>query len=185
MAPKKERSVRIRRARQADVPQIYACQEAAYQNYGSGGLCDQRLLTLVDVPVGPVARRVGEPVAAQPTSRRRQDVGTPHLRGPLGGIRRACRHLCRPDDLHAAPTRRPCHRSGRPEPPRQGSAVPRDRTAKNPAGAGFSCGVSWSDRGRIHASCGRSYRTWTSLACGPFWPSVTLKLTRWPSSRLL
>ena len=46
MASKKERSVRIRRARLADVPQIYACQEAAYQNYGSGGLNDQRLLTL-------------------------------------------------------------------------------------------------------------------------------------------
>lgn len=46
MTPKKERSVRIRRARLADVPQLYACQEAAYQNYGVGGLCDQRLLTL-------------------------------------------------------------------------------------------------------------------------------------------
>ena len=46
MAPKKERSVKIRRARLADIPAIYACQEAAYQNYGSGGLCDQRLLTL-------------------------------------------------------------------------------------------------------------------------------------------
>jgi len=46
MPPKKERSVKIRRARLADVPQIYACQEAAYQNYGSGGLCDERLLTL-------------------------------------------------------------------------------------------------------------------------------------------
>ncbi|MEO8184123.1 MAG: GNAT family N-acetyltransferase [Deltaproteobacteria bacterium] len=46
MPPKKERSVRIRRARPSDVAQIYACQEAAYQNYGSGGLCDERLLTL-------------------------------------------------------------------------------------------------------------------------------------------
>jgi predicted amidohydrolase/ribosomal protein S18 acetylase RimI-like enzyme len=46
MPPKKERVVKIRRARPTDVPQIYACQEAAYQNYGSGGLCDQRLLTL-------------------------------------------------------------------------------------------------------------------------------------------
>ena len=46
MPPKKERSVRIRRSRLSDVPQIYACQEAAYQNYGSGGLCDERLLTL-------------------------------------------------------------------------------------------------------------------------------------------
>jgi predicted amidohydrolase/ribosomal protein S18 acetylase RimI-like enzyme len=44
--PKKERSIRIRRARESDVEQIYACQEAAYHNYGSGGLCDQRLLTL-------------------------------------------------------------------------------------------------------------------------------------------
>jgi predicted amidohydrolase/ribosomal protein S18 acetylase RimI-like enzyme len=46
MAVKKERKVRIRRARPSDVPEIYACQEAAYQNYGSGGLCDQRLLSL-------------------------------------------------------------------------------------------------------------------------------------------
>ena len=46
MASNKERKVRIRRARLEDVPQIFACQEAAYQNYGVGGLCDQRLLTL-------------------------------------------------------------------------------------------------------------------------------------------
>ena len=46
MASKRERSVKIRRSRLSDVPQIYACQEAAYQNYGSGGLCDERLLTL-------------------------------------------------------------------------------------------------------------------------------------------
>lgn len=42
----KERKFKIRRARVADVPQIYACQEAAYHEYGSGGLCDERLLTL-------------------------------------------------------------------------------------------------------------------------------------------
>lgn len=46
MPPKQERKIKIRRAQLADVPQIYACQEAAYQNYGSGALCDQRLLTL-------------------------------------------------------------------------------------------------------------------------------------------
>jgi predicted amidohydrolase/ribosomal protein S18 acetylase RimI-like enzyme len=43
---KKERSVRIRRAKLSDVPAIYACQDAAYQNYGSGALCDERLLSL-------------------------------------------------------------------------------------------------------------------------------------------
>jgi hypothetical protein len=46
MASKKERNIRIRRARPADVPEIYACQAAAYENYGPGGLNDQRLLSL-------------------------------------------------------------------------------------------------------------------------------------------
>ena len=46
MASKRVRNVRIRRARLTDVPEIYACQEAAYQNYGPGGLNDQRLLGL-------------------------------------------------------------------------------------------------------------------------------------------
>lgn len=46
MPPNKQRRVKIRRARVEDVPEIYACQEAAYHNYGSGGLCDERLLTL-------------------------------------------------------------------------------------------------------------------------------------------
>ncbi len=44
--PPKKQSVKIRRARLSDVSAMYACQEAAYQNYGSGGLCDERLLTL-------------------------------------------------------------------------------------------------------------------------------------------
>jgi predicted amidohydrolase/ribosomal protein S18 acetylase RimI-like enzyme len=36
--------VRVRRARVEDIPAIYACQAAAYGNYGAGGLCDERQL---------------------------------------------------------------------------------------------------------------------------------------------
>ncbi len=38
--------VKVRRARLDDVPTIYACQAAAYANYGPAGLCDERLLRM-------------------------------------------------------------------------------------------------------------------------------------------
>ncbi|MCA9556606.1 MAG: GNAT family N-acetyltransferase, partial [Myxococcales bacterium] len=39
-------TVKVRRARRADIPKIYACQEAAYGGPRSAGLCDERTLTM-------------------------------------------------------------------------------------------------------------------------------------------
>ncbi len=41
-----EPKVRVRRARPADVPGIYACQDAAYESFNESGLCDERQLAL-------------------------------------------------------------------------------------------------------------------------------------------
>ncbi|MGE3939008.1 MAG: GNAT family N-acetyltransferase [Nitrospirales bacterium] len=38
--------VKVRRVRLDDIPALYACQAAAYANYGPGGLCDERQLTM-------------------------------------------------------------------------------------------------------------------------------------------
>ncbi len=38
--------VKVRRARLDDIPALYACQAAAYANYGPGGLCDERQLQM-------------------------------------------------------------------------------------------------------------------------------------------
>lgn len=57
-------SVKVRRARLDDVPTIYACQAAAYANYGPAGLCDERLLRMQieAFPDGQLIATIGKQV---------------------------------------------------------------------------------------------------------------------------
>lgn len=68
--PSKRRSVRVRRARLDDVPAIWACQRAAYPQFGEGGLCDERLLALQieAFPEGQLVALLGGEVVGYATS---------------------------------------------------------------------------------------------------------------------
>ncbi len=62
--------VRVRAATREDVADIYACQAAAYQGYGPGGLCDERLLRLQieAFPEGQLVAIVGHRIVGYATS---------------------------------------------------------------------------------------------------------------------
>ncbi|MDH5575420.1 MAG: bifunctional GNAT family N-acetyltransferase/carbon-nitrogen hydrolase family protein [Nitrospirota bacterium] len=55
-------TVKVRRARLDDIPAIYACQAAAYANYGPGGLCDERQLKMQieAFPEGQLVATIGK-----------------------------------------------------------------------------------------------------------------------------
>lgn len=57
-------NVKVRRARLEDIPALYACQEAAYADYGPGGLCNERLLRMQikTFPEGQLIATIGKQV---------------------------------------------------------------------------------------------------------------------------
>lgn len=56
--------VKVRRATADDVPALYACQAAAYANYGPGALCTERQLTMQikAFPEGQLVATVGKQI---------------------------------------------------------------------------------------------------------------------------